>query len=144
MSNFHYVLEVTTTQHLFFLMKRDKLSHYPYQVPMLIGKKLTREVIEEAIQVLYNESDYNYLISGKIKKFDLVFHTRLMQTFPDWEARMNYQKKQEELYKSAMKKKNELKKIRMRDNPKFYTKKELDTINYFHGCPKLFCVSSKN
>lgn len=32
-----------------------------------------------------------------------------------------------------MKKKNELKKIRMRDNPKFYTKEESDTINYFHG-----------
>ena len=82
MSNFHYVLEVSTTQHFFF-MKRDKLSHYPYRVPILIGKKLTREVIEEAIQVLYNESYDNYLILGKIKKLDLVFHTTLIQTFPD-------------------------------------------------------------
>jgi hypothetical protein len=33
--------------------------------------------------------------STKRKKIDLVLHARLMKTFPDWKARMNYQKKQE-------------------------------------------------
>ena len=43
--------------------------------------------------------------SAKREKFDLVLHARLMKTFPDWEARMNYQKKQEEFYKLAIKNK---------------------------------------
>ena len=38
---------------------------------------------------------------GKRKKFDLAFHRRLEQHFPDWEELMNYQKKQEKLYNSA-------------------------------------------
>lgn len=46
---------------------------------------------------------------------------------------MNYQKKQEEFYKSAMRKESELKRLRIKDNSKFYTKHELDTIYYFHG-----------
>lgn len=70
---------------------------------------------------------------GKRKKFDLVLHTRLMKTFPDWEARMNYQKKQEEFYKLAIKKQTQLKRLRIKDTSGFYTKEEVDAINYFHG-----------
>jgi hypothetical protein len=32
----------------------------------------------------------------KRKKFDITFHRRLEQHFPDWVERMAYQKKQEE------------------------------------------------
>ena len=56
------------------------------------------------------------LILGKRKKFDLAFHRRLEQHFPDWEERMNYQKKQEEFYKSAMRKESELKRLRRKKN----------------------------
>lgn len=73
------------------------------------------------------------LVLGKRKKFDLAFHRRLEQHFPDWEERINYQKKQEEFYKSAMKKERELKKLRVKDTSKSYTKQELDAIDYFHG-----------
>ena len=70
---------------------------------------------------------------SKRKKFDLVLHARLMKTFPDWEARMNYQKKQEEFYKLAIKKQTQLKGLRIKDTSGFYTKEELNAINYFHG-----------
>jgi hypothetical protein len=73
------------------------------------------------------------LFSAKSEKFDLAFHRRLEQHFPDWEERMNYQKKQEEFYKSAMRKKSELKRLRIKDNSKRYTKQELDAMDYFHG-----------
>jgi hypothetical protein len=71
--------------------------------------------------------------SAKREKFDLVLHARLMKTFPDWEARMNYQKKQEDFYKLAIKKQTQLKRLRIKDTSDFYTKKEVDAINYFHG-----------
>ena len=70
---------------------------------------------------------------AKREKFDLVLHARLMKTFPDWPARMDYQKKQEEFYKSAMKRQFELKRLRIQDPSSFYTKEEVDAINYFHG-----------
>ncbi len=71
--------------------------------------------------------------SAKREKFNLVLHARLMKTFPDWEARMDYQKKQEKFYKSAIKKQTELKRLRIKDTSGFYTKEEEDAINYFHG-----------
>lgn len=46
---------------------------------------------------------------------------------------MAFQKKQEELYKVAMQKKREIKRLGMIENPKFYTKEELDAIDYFNG-----------
>ena len=73
------------------------------------------------------------LFSAKREKFDLVLHARLMKTFPDWPARMDYQKKQEEFYKSAIKKQIQLKRLRIQDTSSFYTKEEVDAINYFHG-----------
>ena len=70
---------------------------------------------------------------GKRKKFNIVFHRRLEQHFPDWEERMNYQKKQEEFYKSVMRKQRELKRLRIKENSNLYTKEELDAIDYFQG-----------
>lgn len=67
------------------------------------------------------------------KKFNLAFHRQLKQHFPDWEGRMNYQKKQEKFYKSAMRKQTELKKLRIKDNQSVYSKEELDAMAYFHG-----------
>ncbi len=71
--------------------------------------------------------DYSFL--GKRKKFNLAYHRRLEKRFPDWQNRIDYQKKQEELYKSAMKKQREIKRLK----DVFYTKEELDAIDYFHG-----------
>ena len=67
------------------------------------------------------------------KKFDLDFHRQLEQYFPDWVGRMNYQKKQEKFFKSAMRKKREMIRLRMKEDPKFYTKEELDARDYFQG-----------
>jgi hypothetical protein len=70
---------------------------------------------------------------GKRKKFNIVFHRRLEQYFPDWKERMDYQKKQEEYYKLAMKRRKELKTLRLLDKKYYYTKEELDAMDYFHG-----------
>ena len=67
------------------------------------------------------------------KKFDLDFHRQLKQHFPDWKARIDYQKKQEEFYKLAMKRRKELKRIRMIDKKSYYTKEELNAMDYFQG-----------
>ena len=55
-----------------------------------------------------------------------------MKTFPDWPARMNYKKTQEEFYKSAIQKQTQLKSLRIKDTSGFYTKEKIDAINYFH------------
>ena len=70
---------------------------------------------------------------GKREKFDLDFHRQLEQYFPDWSGRVNYQKKQEKFFKSAMRKKREMIRLRMKEDPKFYTKEELDARDYFEG-----------
>lgn len=67
------------------------------------------------------------------KRIDLSFHHRLEQYFPDWDRRMDYQKRQEKFYKSAMRKKREIQRLRMLETPKSYTKEELDSIDYFQG-----------
>ena len=69
----------------------------------------------------------------KIKNFDPTFHRRLKEAFPDWKERMDYQKKQEEFYKSAMRKRKELKKLKIKYNSNFYTKEQLEAIDYFQG-----------
>jgi hypothetical protein len=70
--------------------------------------------------------------SEKIKNFDPTFHRLLKQAFPDWKGRMDYQKKQEEFYKSAMRKREEIERVRALRNTPYYTKEELDAIDYFH------------
>ena len=68
-----------------------------------------------------------------IQKMDLDLHRRLERYFPDWEERMAYQEKQAEFYKSALRKKKEIIKLRMIDDSSLYSEKELDSINYFRG-----------
>ena len=46
---------------------------------------------------------------------------------------MNYQKKQEKFYKSAIKRKKELKRLRVLDKKSYYTNEELDAMDYFQG-----------
>ena len=75
--------------------------------------------------------DYSFL--GKRKKFNLDFHRQLEQHFPDWSGRMDYQKKQEKFLKSAMRKKREIIRLRLREDAKLYTKEELDAMDYFQG-----------
>lgn len=87
-----------------------------------------------AEQLRGGESSHSFLdFLGKRKKFDLAFHRRLEQHFPDWKERMDYQKKQEQFYKSAMIKKREIKRLRLLENSDFYTKEEFDAIAYFEG-----------
>lgn len=66
-------------------------------------------------------------------QIDLSFHHQLEQHFPDWNERMDYQKKQEKFYKLAMKRKKELKILRLLDKKSYYTKEELDAMDYFQG-----------
>ena len=68
----------------------------------------------------------------KRKKFDLVLHRKLEAHFPDWPQRMDYQKEQEKLYKSAMQKRREALKLRTKKNFN-RTKDEQDAIAYFQG-----------
>jgi len=72
-------------------------------------------------------------VSGKRKKFNIVFHRRLEQYFPDWNERIEYQKKQEKFYKLAMRRRKEIKRVGMLDKKSSYTKEELDAMDYFHG-----------
>lgn len=73
---------------------------------------------------------------GIVQKMDSDLHRRLERHFPDWKERMDYQKRQEEIYKSAMRKRNEIKRLRLLENSDFYTKEELDAIAYFEGTGK--------
>ena len=88
--------------------------------------------VQTSLKISGGEGESRFAL-GKRKKFDLAFHRRLEQHFPDWEERMNYQKQQEIFYKSAIKKKSEVKRLRMKETSKMYTKQELDAISYFHG-----------
>ena len=75
----------------------------------------------------------NVLDLKKRKKIDPTFHRRLVQHFPDWNEWMAYQQKQEKFYESAMRKKREIRRLRIQESPGFYTKEELDAISYFQG-----------
>jgi hypothetical protein len=57
----------------------------------------------------------------------------LRKHFPDWEGRMDYQKKQEKIYNSALLKKREMQRLHLLETPNLYTKEELDAISYFQG-----------
>ena len=78
-------------------------------------------------------SSVSQTVSGKRKKFNRVFHRRLEHHFPDWNKRIEYQKKQEKFYKLAMKKRKEIKRVGILDKKSYYTKEELDAMDYFHG-----------
>jgi len=46
---------------------------------------------------------------------------------------MDFQRNQEKFYKLAIKKKEELARTRTSDKKSYYTKEELDAMDYFHG-----------
>jgi hypothetical protein len=69
---------------------------------------------------------------SKRKNFDPAFHRRLAKHFPDWSGRMTFQKKQEGFYKSAMQKKREALRLRLKENFN-RTSEEQDAVDYFNG-----------
>jgi hypothetical protein len=75
----------------------------------------------------------NVLGLKKRKKIDPTFHRRLVQHFPDWNERMAYHQRQEKFYESAMRKKREIRRLRIQEIPDFFTKEELHAIEYFQG-----------
>ena len=87
---------------------------------ILYRKEKENTELDAKIDAEIEAEDYPFL--GKRKKFDLDFHHQLEQYFPDWKERMDYQKKQEEFYKSAMKRKREIKRLRLLDNKDWYSK----------------------
>ena len=80
---------------------------------------------------LYLKMNYNRLL---IILLFLASNRRemLRKHFPDWEERMNYQKKQEKIYRSGLARMTEAKRVRMEKTFKL-TKKEQDAFDYFNG-----------
>ena len=113
------------------------INHVPFslfnETIVTQQSQMEKNFARQRALIIYGGENKHALVLEKGKKFDLAFHHRLEQHFPDWENRMNYQKKQEKFYKSAMKKESELKRLRIKDTSKFYTKRELDAIDYFYG-----------
>ena len=108
------------------------IFHEPIQNPS------QSHVVIEQVRGGSRDSEKINLLNKRIslrkrKNFNLTLHCRLEQHFPDWEERIAYQKKQEKFYKSGMRKKRELKRLRIKETPNFYTKEELNAIDYFHG-----------
>ena len=96
--------------------------NFPFQLEKNNPTLLVRNPQNNSMETITNK-----------RKFDLTFHRKLEKHFPDWEDRMNFQKKQENFYKSAMKKQAELRRTRMIDMSNRYTKEELDAVSYFQG-----------
>lgn len=96
-------------------------------------------LVTDPSEILVNStsinSDLNEIKNSSIiiRKNKKKFQRKLEKHFPDWDERMNYQKKQENFYKSAMKKQAELRRIKVMDKRNRYTKEELDAIDYFRG-----------
>ena len=110
-----------------------------YLMAIFIFNSLVTDPSEILVNSTSINSDLNEIVlvknptTSNKKKFDLSFHRKLEKHFPDWEDRMNFQKKQENFYKSAMKKQAELRRTRMIDRSNRYTKEELDAVSYFQG-----------
>lgn len=106
---------------------------------IFIFNSLVTDPSEILVNSTSSNSDLNEIVLVKNpsirnkKKFDLSLHRKLEKHFPDWNQRINYQKKQENFYKSAMKKQAALRRTRMMDKRNHYTKEELDAIAYFQG-----------
>lgn len=78
------------------------------------------------------ESYITLVVDGKKRKFDLSFHRRLEKYFPDWDTRITYQQERQQFYDSAMQKRHEALKLKMKDNWN-RTDQEQDAIDYFSG-----------
>jgi hypothetical protein len=82
--------------------------------------------MEQSISVV------QFLRGGYSKNFDKNFHRILQKGFPDWERRVEYEKKQRDLYNSAQ---NKLKmsSIGISSSEKLFSLEEKDAIAYFSG-----------
>ncbi len=69
---------------------------------------------------------------GKKIKINIITHRRLEKFFPDWEERMAYQENREKVYKSAMSKRRNALRLRLKEDFA-RTKDEQDAIDYFLG-----------
>ena len=112
-------------------------DHVRFEItPTVTEKKISSVLLINSGGERPNRASGNVVLqteSGKSKKFNIVFHRRLEKHFPDWKERIYYQKKQEEFYKSAMKRKKEIKRIRLLYNKNYYTNEKLDAMDYFNG-----------
>ena len=70
--------------------------------------------------------------SRKPKNFDKNFHRILRKGFPDWKERMEYEKKQREIYYSAQKKRK-MSPLGISSSKEFFSEEEKDAIAYFKG-----------
>jgi hypothetical protein len=94
---------------------------FAFVCPSLTYRIHQRELREQTVSsVLAIDRCEGRTSKGKRKKFDLAFHRQLEPHFPDWEQRMDYQKKQEEFYRSAMRKEREMINLRIKQIPAFY------------------------
>lgn len=109
------------------------ISPFHLETSVLTKSQQSQSVIAKNIWSVSSIGRGGVIGIGKIENFDLAFHHRLEQHFPDWEERMDYQKKQDEFYKSAMGRRKEIKRLGILDNTCYYTKEELDAIDYFQG-----------
>jgi hypothetical protein len=104
-----------------------------------IQNRSQSQVVIEQVHILHgagsNSNSSSFVTSiclNKRKNFDPAFHRRLTKHFPDWSGRMIFQKKQEGFYKSAMQKKREALRLRLKENFN-RTSEEQDAVDYFNG-----------
>ena len=76
--------------------------------------------------------------SNERKKFNLLLHIALEREFPDFQERIDYEKKQETLLRSVQAKQKTLQEtgtivIQPQHYSKFYTNEELNAIDYYQG-----------
>lgn len=101
--------------------------------PIPYERLSTHQHQKTVIEIPYSGAQPTKSNNFKKEKIDLNFHHQLGQHFPDWSNRMDYQNKQEKFYKSAMRRKQEIKRLRVLDKKSYYPKEELDAMDYFQG-----------
>jgi hypothetical protein len=118
-----------------FLLCTSLLGFFLFHEPVQTSSQ-SQVVIEQLRGGIRDSEKINSLNKRiclrKRKNFDPAFHRRLKKYFPDWDERMAFQKKQEGFYKSAMQKKREALRLRLKENFKRTPEKQ-DAIDYFHG-----------
>lgn len=106
------------------------------------GNQISASPIETSSQILAAEtiarggSNGKPFLQNKLRKktkFNIVLHRRLEKHFPDFPSRVNYQKRQEQFYKSALKKKRQIERLKLIEKDSYYTSQELDAMAYFYG-----------
>jgi len=109
------------------------LFHEPIQNPSQSQLVIEQVHILRGAGSKSNSSSFvTSICLSKRKNFDPAFHRRLAKHFPDWSGRMTFQKKQEGFYKSAMQKKREALRLRLKENFN-RTSEEQDAVDYFNG-----------